>query len=274
MAELISIKGVSKSFGNKNVLNSINFEVKTKNIIGLIGDNGCGKTTLLKLINKLLYPESGEVNYRNDIRIQTLSDGNRNLYWNLTGLENLEYFYTLSEPSSKFNIDKIKEELLFFNMSNHIHKKVSTYSKGMKQKLLLIIAFMTRPNLILMDEPLNGIDYETSLMFQDYLKKYVERADASIIITSHDMSFLKDLCNYIYKIEDGILRPFSIQKHCEYCIYFTFKNNHLNLKVLDKNNNIGILNFTLEDTYKLAKLLNDSINYTPYYIKGGEGYID
>ncbi|EGQ1586220.1 ATP-binding cassette domain-containing protein, partial [Staphylococcus pseudintermedius] len=66
MAELISIKGVSKSFGNKNVLNSINFEVKTKNIIGLIGDNGCGKTTLLKLINKLLYPESGEVNYRND----------------------------------------------------------------------------------------------------------------------------------------------------------------------------------------------------------------
>ncbi|MDT0904304.1 hypothetical protein, partial [Staphylococcus pseudintermedius] len=73
---------------------------------------------------------------------------------------------------------------------------------------------------------------------------------------------------------DGILRPFSIQKHCEYCIYFTFKNNHLNLKVLDKNNNIGILNFTLEDTYKLAKLLNDSINYTPYYIKGGEGYID
>lgn len=231
MTVLLEMNRITKHFNHgkkiNEILEEVNLCVNSGEIIGIIGLNGSGKTTLLKIAYGLLTPDSGMVSVSDKVnRVSILGDGNRSLYWNLSGLENINYFFQLNNFSDDLPKDKLYEYLDFFNMHNYINNKVITYSKGMKQKLLIIIAFLNSPNLIIMDEPLNGLDLEASLTFQQYLLNYVKENQASVLLTSHNGKFLSELCSKIYKIENrGLVRENNLKAASETKTYrFYFHN--------------------------------------------------
>ncbi|MBT1279724.1 ABC transporter ATP-binding protein [Thermoanaerobacter sp. CM-CNRG TB177] len=210
---IISVKNLCKGFA-KNVIifENLSIEMPKNKIIGLIGPNGSGKTTFIKLLSGMILPDSGEIlvdglNVQKEFLavkriIGIMPDTNRNLYWNLSGYKNIEYFAILKGLYNKRERNKIIEELISeLNMESFVYKKVESYSKGMKQRLMFLIALLGSPKLLLLDEPLNGLDFENSLLIKDIILKFVKKG-LSVIISSHDKYFLEEICDIKYIIKD------------------------------------------------------------------------
>ena len=187
---------VYKNYGQNEVLHDINISIESGVILGLVGPNGSGKTTIMKLLSKLIYPTKGIVFYSQTYSalIETPS-----LYENLSGKENLEYFASL-ENINNYDIDKIIDCL---NMSNFINKQVKKYSLGMKQKLGIALTLLGNPKLIILDEPLNGLDPLSIKEIKDTLKKIKKLRKISILISSHMLKDLNELCDRVIFIKDG-----------------------------------------------------------------------
>lgn len=210
---IVSIKELYKGFTkNVTIFENLNIEIPRNKIVGLIGPNGSGKTTFVKLLSGMILPDKGKIfvdgfDITKDFLtvkriVSIMPDTNRSLYWNLTGYENIEYFAILKGLYNKRErneiIDKLVSEL---NIQSFVYKKVESYSKGMKQKLMFLIAILNNPKLLLLDEPLNGLDFENILLIKDTLLKLVKKG-MSIIITSHDKYFLEEICDIKYLIND------------------------------------------------------------------------
>lgn len=209
---LIELKNIEKSFNKgKNILfTDLNLSIYPEQIIGVLGHNGCGKTTLVKIISGLISPEKGDILFQgekvntNNMRyrssISVLSDANRSLYWNLTGRQNIEYFSYLSSGGT--NNEFFHEYIKKMKMETYIDNKVTYYSKGMKQKLMLLIALINMPALVIMDEPLNGLDMESVCVIEDVIHSAAKERKTSFLITSHDKFFIDEVCTVKYKIND------------------------------------------------------------------------
>lgn len=211
---MLKIRNVSKNFykGERSILRNINLDLDEGEILGIKGANGSGKTTLLRILGGTLSQDAGEILFIEEnsrftrlnreiiANVSLMGDANRNLYWNLTGLENIEYFCALNGVNSESSLNYIN----LFNMKQYIEEPVRFYSKGMKQKLLLIISIIKKPNIILMDEPLNGLDIQSE---QILLKTITDlsKTGISFIITSHEELFLYKVCSSIYEISEGTL---------------------------------------------------------------------
>lgn len=212
----VELKNVTKFYSDKTkIFDDLTVSFARKQIIGLVGENGSGKTTFIKLISGMAKQNSGEicilgekildekttVSLRNHISI--LGDANRALYWNLTGMDNVEYFWTLKTGKSSSKIpDHIIEYVQRLNMDTFINNKVETYSKGMKQRLLLMISLLNDPQILLMDEPLNGLDYENAVILKRMINIYTQNLNGTVFITSHDQNFLNEVCDVQYEIKN------------------------------------------------------------------------
>lgn len=158
---ILQLIQVSKSFGDHQVLDNIDFELKEPQIIGLVAPNGYGKTTLFNIISNLEKPDHGEImifsekntNEKIFEHLAYLQD-NRVLYDNLTAREHLAFVAACHNVEQQ-EIIEICDRL---GMSHYLDKRVKKYSLGMKQHLLLAIALISQPQLLLLDEPLNGLD--------------------------------------------------------------------------------------------------------------------
>ncbi len=201
----IEVKDVCKSFRKKQVLDNVNYTFLSGNIYGLSGINGVGKSVLLKIICGLYKPSSGFVLYdgvkiNQDLviksNVRALID-TPYFFPELTGFENLK---VLSKITNKINDDDINKALDIVNLTCEKDKLYGDYSLGMKQKLGIAQVIMENPEVIILDEPFNGIDSESILKIEEYLKE-MKKNNKIIIITSHIANSLEKLCNTIYKME-------------------------------------------------------------------------
>ena len=271
----IELVHLNKRYGERDVVFSdVNLTLPLGQVIGLVGENGAGKTTFIKLISGMAKQDSGDIyvlgqplrdeastlRLRNDISI--LGDANRALYWNMSGMDNIAYFWTLKTGKSPAQMPPLVAEYLErFRMNSFIHKKVEVYSKGMKQRLLLLLCLLSEPKILFMDEPLNGLDFENAFILKQIISEFAVKHNGTVIITSHDRHFINEVCDSQYVIRDKTITK---------CDTFNPLNKEIVLYVrfhADADRQIyidafqGAPNPASEDIYKITAPLNDERFY-------------
>lgn len=205
---MIELKNVTKKFDSNDVVKNVNLKFETGNIYGFYGRNGSGKSVLMKLIAGLYVPTEGEVlydgkNYNNVLEfppsLRALIE-KPNFFPDLTGYQNLEL---LAKIQNKIGKDEILKALEIVNLKDEKDKKHSKYSLGMKQKLGIAQAIMENPEIILLDEPFNGIEEVTVTKLIEYFKTI--KKDKIIIFSTHIREDLDNLTDKVYICENGNL---------------------------------------------------------------------
>lgn len=202
----IEIKNVYKSFKNNEVLNNINITLETGKIYGLYGRNGSGKSVLLKLICGFYIPSSGEILYDGE-NLNLKKEFPKNLraliekpsfFPELTGFENLKM---LARIQNKISDTDIINALEIVNLKDEMNKKYSKYSLGMKQKLGIAQAIMENPDILVLDEPFNGIEQRTVEKLINYLNSI--KNNKLIIVSTHIKDDLEKLSDSVFIVDDG-----------------------------------------------------------------------
>ncbi|WP_453993205.1 ABC transporter ATP-binding protein [Bacillus nitroreducens] len=208
--DILKINGVFKKINNQNLLENITLNVKKGEIFGLLGPNGAGKTTLLKMLVGLYKVSKGTI-LINDIDISINREKalmkigalieSPDMYEHMTGFANLKAVARLHHHIKDSTINEIVE---FVNLNDAIHSKVKTYSLGMKQRLGIARAMLHNPDILILDEPTNGLDPQGIYELRVQLKKMVEEGK-TVIISSHLISEMQLLCDRVAIIQDGSL---------------------------------------------------------------------
>ena len=208
---MLEVKNLTKFFKGRTALYDVSFKVEDGgSIIGLIGVNGAGKSTLMKIICSLVFADSGEVLLNGEPI--TDNKGRRNLrigyaiespafYGELTGRQNLTVLADLFPNLKKDAVQKVIEKV---GLSEQADKKYKSYSLGMKQRLHIAYALLNEPELLLLDEPFNGIDPVTVKIFKDLLKE-LSASGTTIIISSHNILDMQSICDRILMLDKGSL---------------------------------------------------------------------
>ncbi len=201
--KLLEVKHVNKSFDNKEILKDINISIPNGKIVGLLGKNGAGKSTLIKLINDLLTPTSGEILVNgNKIGVETkkvISYLPERTYLNkqMKVSEVLDYFSDFYE-----NFDREKAEKLLKDLDLDIDQKLSKMSKGMQEKVQLVLVMSRNADLYILDEPLGGVDPATrDYILDTILSNFSE--NASVIISTHLISDIERILDEVIFIDKG-----------------------------------------------------------------------
>ncbi|MCK5840834.1 MAG: ABC transporter ATP-binding protein [Candidatus Sabulitectum sp.] len=209
----IQVKDLTKAYSDVTAVNNISFEVRTGEILGILGPNGSGKTTTLKSILGLIEFDKGSIEVnglsvrknRNEIltNVGAILEGARNIYWHLTPMENLTYFAGIRGIPRKDIVDRAEYLLESLELTDVANKEIRQFSAGMKQKCALACAFIHDPSILLLDEPTLGLDVEITRTIMDWLVDVVEKEGKTILITSHNMDFVENICKRILIIRKG-----------------------------------------------------------------------
>lgn len=219
LVDIVKVTNVKKSYKKRKTkepvqaVKGINFTIKKGEIVGLLGPNGAGKTTTIKMMCGLLVPDEGEI-YINGIDIQkrrldalrhisVVLEGNRNIYWRLTVKENLEYFAGNRGFTKKQIQEKMDHLLERFNLKEKENEMVNSLSRGMQQKVAIAIALLADTEVIYLDEPTLGLDIETSYEIRRLLKEIVQEEQKTIIISTHDMPVVQEICERVIIVNHG-----------------------------------------------------------------------
>jgi ABC-2 type transport system ATP-binding protein len=209
MNPVVKIDSVSKSYSRRMILDNISLNIENGQIYGLIGPSGAGKTTLVKIMVGMEKADAGVIQVLDkkmpnletmqDIGYMAQSDA---LYSDLTGEENLKFFASLFKISKADQKKRIAYVAELVNLTDHLKKKVSAYSGGMKRRLSLGIALIQNPSVLILDEPTVGIDPELRLSIWNELYRLRNSERKTIIVTTHVMDeALK--CDVLAMIRDG-----------------------------------------------------------------------
>ena len=214
MNSAISIENVKKTLGNREVLKGISFTVETGDIFGYLGPNGAGKTTTIRILLGLLQADSGKLSIlgqdinlsetRRKIGFVLDSDG---LYDNMTAEENLAYYsriYGLPKAGERF--DKL---LSMMDLENRAKDRVSTYSKGMRQRLALARAMVHNPEVLVMDEPTAGVDPSGQIEMRQIMLDVARKENKTIFLSSHNLDEVQRICNRIALIDRGEIKLYG-----------------------------------------------------------------
>ncbi|MFQ9884506.1 MAG: ATP-binding cassette domain-containing protein [Clostridium sp.] len=251
MENIIEIKDLSKKYLNNHVLKNININIKRNEIYGLIGKNGAGKTTLMKIILGLENATKGNFkiipneNNKSNIEIGAIVDSPA-FYPYLSAKNNIEYYRILKGIKDK----EITSNLLkLVKLDKEGAKKYKHFSLGMKQRLGLALTLLSKPSLLLLDEPINGLDPEGIKDFRDILLELHQKTNTTIIISSHILSELSQLATQYIFIDEGricdVLSDNELKKRCNYIL----------IKTNDINRIIDILDY--DDEINEYKIVND-----------------
>lgn len=253
-----SFSKVNKSYGKKQILHDLNFSIEEGKIIGLVGPNGSGKTTIMKLLSKLIYPTSGEILYSKSYSslIETPA-----FYNELSGFENLMYFAKIKNVGLE-NVLEIVDKL---GISEFINMKVSKYSLGMKQKLGIAITLLGYPKLVILDEPLNGLDPIATNTLKKYIREIKLKYNSTFLISSHLLKDLEEISDNVIFIKNGyLLNSLEFKKNSKkYQISFLsnevndVKNYLNNFKINIFENTLIVFDDNLNDILKI--LLNNNV---------------
>jgi ABC-2 type transport system ATP-binding protein len=208
---MLEARGLTKYYGSVLAVQSIDFSLEPGQVLGYLGPNGSGKSTTVKMLIGLLEPTSGQVLFHGK-NIQHDLVGYRkhlgyvpeeaNLYAYLTGLEYLELVGTvrgMSLPRMKAKIDSFLE---LFSLFPHRHIALSSYSKGMRQRILLISALMDNPDVLILDEPLSGLDVTSALIFKNLIQ-FLSARGKTIFYCSHVLEVVEKVCSRLLILRKG-----------------------------------------------------------------------
>ncbi len=212
MSTVISIENLQNSYGDGQlVLKGINLEVQAGEIIGYIGPNGAGKSTTIKILLGMIPDFTGEVRVLGqDIRTEAMEikkqvgyvPENAALYEVLTPVEYLTFIGRLYSMSDAVIQRKAEDLLHLVGLSNHINSRMSTFSKGMRQKVLLISGLIHNPEIIFLDEPLSGLDANAVILVKEILAQ-LKTAGKTIFYSSHIMDVVEKISDRIVIINQG-----------------------------------------------------------------------
>ncbi len=208
---ILKCENLHKSFRKKEILKDVSLEICSGDILGFIGPNGAGKTTTIKLILGLQKIGSGKViingfdiqkNFEKAIAKVGAIIENPDLYMYMSGYDNLKLISNLYP-----NVDeaRINEVIKLVGLENRINDKVSKYSLGMRQRLGVAQAILHKPNLLILDEPTNGLDPEGIKDLRELLVKLAKNENMGILISSHNLAELESFCNKVSIIKNGVI---------------------------------------------------------------------
>lgn len=216
---VLEVKGLSKTFGKKEVIKNVNFEIYSGDIVGLIGPNGSGKTTIMKCILSLYRRIQGKVEIcgydtRYNLEDALLNVGsvieNPDFYENISGLKNLLISARLYKMKDFGYIRNVINEV---NLTDSINKIVKKYSLGMKQRLGIANALINKPKLLILDEPTNGLDPMGVKSLRELLISLSRNSKVGILISSHNLAEIESICDRVLIINEGvIIEDFGIEK--------------------------------------------------------------
>lgn len=204
--EGVVVEHIYKSFGKDSVLEDVNLTIKSGEIFGVVGNNGSGKTVLMKCICGFMRPDKGKI-YVNGRRIGKDCDFPDSLGMiietpgflpNLSGYKNLKI---LADLKAKIGREEIKDSLAKVGLDPGLRKHVSKYSLGMRQRLGIAQAIMENPNVLILDEPFNGLDKAGVVHMRELLKELKEQGK-SILLASHNAQDIEELCDNVHEMED------------------------------------------------------------------------
>lgn len=197
---MLEVKNLTKKFGDFIALQNISLSVEEGSVYGLVGYNGAGKTTLLKNIAGIYKPEEGEVLfdgeniYENAPKKEEIFFMPDDLYFSAySNMDKMAQFY--KGYYSSFSFDTYKKLTEAFGLDPK--KRINGFSKGMQRQAEMVLALSTHPRLILLDESFDGIDPQKRLLMKGLLKECIKENNTSVIISSHNLSELEDLCDHI-----------------------------------------------------------------------------
>ena len=195
---MLNIRCVSKKLGDNQVLDQVNLELKAGSVFGLVGPNGAGKSTLLRMIAGVYREDSGVITWNNEpvfdhpaVKQEILFISDEPFYFYNASIRDMKPFYQRCYPS--FNEDAYAHYLEQFGLDEK--RPMSQFSKGMKRQAFIIFALAIRPRLLLLDEIFDGLDPMMRLMFQRALAQCVQENQMTVIISSHNIRELEDICD-------------------------------------------------------------------------------
>lgn len=215
LTNIVTIENVFKSFGSQRVVDNLSFQVPRGSLFGLIGPNGSGKTTTMRMILRIYYPDSGRVEVLGESTGNTTNHRvgylpeERGLYPRMTVLRILLYFARLKNvPKANAAIQEWLERL---GMASWANKRIDQLSKGMAQKVQFITAVIGQPSLVILDEPFSGLDPVNLDLFRDAVEQ-LRQDGTTVILSTHDMDVAQAMCDRVVmiyrgqKVLDGTLR--------------------------------------------------------------------
>ncbi len=209
---MLKLTNVTKTYNKQKLaVDNISLSIEPGQIVGFIGPNGAGKTTTLKMITGLLTPDQGTLSINGyDIADQPLEakrqfgfvSDDPNAFLKLKGLEYLNFISDMYDIPSDVRKPLIKEYAELLSLSDVLNQKIASYSHGMRQKIMVIAALLNDPNLLILDEPLTGLDPQSSYLLKELMKKRAE-AGKSVFFSTHVLEVAEKLCDQIIMINKG-----------------------------------------------------------------------
>ena len=206
---ILELKNIEKSFGEKKVLTGVSFKAEGGKAFGLLGRNGAGKTTSIRILMDVFPANSGEVLINgqpidyNKIGIGYLPE-ERGLYPKKIIIDQLTYFEELKGMSHKDAIKEIDYWLGRLGMMEYRNKRLDTLSKGNQQKIQLITALAHNPDIIILDEPFSGLDPVNAMLLKDVVKEQIAKGKI-VLFSSHQMSYIEEFCDSIAILNNGVV---------------------------------------------------------------------
>lgn len=241
---VLRTNGLSKKYYGNLAVNNVNMLINKGDIYGLVGKNGAGKTTLIRMICGLTVPTAGEIELFNETSIEGLNKSRMrtgciietpSFFPYLSAEKNLEYYRIQRGIPEK---DCVKDVLRFVNLDDTGKKKFKNFSLGMKQRLGLALAIMVSPDLLVLDEPINGLDPTGIVEFREILLRLNREKNTTIIISSHILSELSQLANQYGFINNGrFIEQISakeLDEKCKSCLLMKVNNTEKASVIIEK----------------------------------------
>lgn len=208
----VDVRSISKRYANVQALSHVSFSVPSGQIVGLLGPNGAGKSTMMKSILGLVRPDLGEIRvYGREVQEDPVSVKRMvgyvpeapSLYEFLTGAEYLDFVADMYGLSRDVRAERIGQFLAGLELAGHENALISSYSQGMKQKVALIAALAHRPRLLILDEPLNGLDPRSARVTKDLLRNLASHEQVGIVFSTHVLEIAEAICDHVVILHHG-----------------------------------------------------------------------
>ncbi len=237
---MLKLEKIRKSFKNNLVLKDVSFTVNTGEVVGLVGLNGSGKSTIIRIISGLIIQDNGTI--ENDFKnIGVLLEGSRNIYHFLTVRENIKYFSILNNIDDAYVENFMNNYITLFGLEDKLDEEVGNLSRGMIQKVSIMILLAQNPDIIIMDEPTLGLDIISTIQIREIIQDIVEEKNKTVLIVSHDTKLLDSVADRILFLKDGKIEAdietenLKLNKDSEYLVYYYGMEDGLENIYYEKN---------------------------------------
>ena len=276
---IVDVKNMTKQYGRQLALDEVSFGIKKGSIVGLIGPNGAGKSTIMKIMGGLVFPTSGSLKMFGESSEKGLNHSRSRTSFMI------ETPYAKADMSARENLEKqrrqkgipdkgrIDEVLKIVKLEDTGRKEVKKFSLGMKQRLGIANALLGKPELMVLDEPINGLDPEGIVEIRELLRNLNKEEKVTIIISSHILSELSQLCtDYIFinhgKITDTLTAE-ELSQECSEFYHIDTDNNELASSILTKDCGINKLEVLEDGSIRIYEGFDDMRGISKALYEGG-----